>query len=346
MAERTSTCDSQVERETLRVYSYTPRALSFVPQSTFCAKVDRTHDRRRPGAYPLASKIAWPNTERYVKDSLFLPPLPQDLPQLGSRIVATISDIDCDLLQRVWAGTDYRLDVCRATTIHMRHGGEKKTWSFSFHQFVTFYNPFRSSSVPILWSVSGKYESHCSLHHSPAVTHSCCSKTVDTFKSHVLFKTKATSRLTIGLSVWLYIETPHGDNEQILPSVMNTIWGLGWAHSGDCFLSVVKTRSKNPSPCMEYIALLVCSHMPAFGPHPELLHRKLDDCFPGAKFFEEITVHHIVKKHWSLHDIQNSLPFSRKSKTVRPRQFTFLYSRECSWPPQPGWIPLTLRKMV
>jgi len=161
MAEGTSTCDSQGERETFQVYSYTPQALSFVPQSTFGPKVDRTHDRRKPGADPLASKIAWPNTKRYVKDSLFLPPLPQDLPQLGRRIVSTTSDIDCDMLQRVWAETDYRLDVWRASTVHMRHGGKKHA-SFFFHLFVTFtilsalchfYNPFRSSSVPILWSV-------------------------------------------------------------------------------------------------------------------------------------------------------------------------------------------------
>jgi hypothetical protein len=126
MAERTSTCDPQVERETLQVYSYTPRAISLICQSEFGPKLDRTHDRRRPGADPLASKITRPNAKRYVKDSLFLPPLPQDLPQLRRRIVAAISDTDCDMLRRVWAETDYRLDVCRVTTVHMRHGEKKK----------------------------------------------------------------------------------------------------------------------------------------------------------------------------------------------------------------------------
>ena len=80
MAERSSTCDPQVERETPQVYSYTSRVLSIVPQSAFGPNLDRTHDRRRPGADPLVSKIAWPNAKRYVKDSIFLPPLPQDLP--------------------------------------------------------------------------------------------------------------------------------------------------------------------------------------------------------------------------------------------------------------------------
>jgi len=137
MAERSSTCAPQVERETLQVYSYKPRALSFLLQSAFGPKLYRTHDRRRPGADPLTSKIAWPNAKRYVKDSLFLPHLPQNLPQLRTRIVTAISGIDCDMLQRVWAETDFQLDVCLVTTVHMKHG-EKKKRSFSFQLFVNF----------------------------------------------------------------------------------------------------------------------------------------------------------------------------------------------------------------
>ncbi|GFG34114.1 hypothetical protein Cfor_05570, partial [Coptotermes formosanus] len=52
----------------------------------------------------------------YVKDSVFLPLLPQDLPELRRRMISAISEIDRDLLQRVWAEMDYRLDVCRVTT--------------------------------------------------------------------------------------------------------------------------------------------------------------------------------------------------------------------------------------
>jgi len=43
--------------------------------------------------------------------AVFLPPLPQDL--LRRRIIAAISEINRDMLQRVWAEMDYRLDVCR-----------------------------------------------------------------------------------------------------------------------------------------------------------------------------------------------------------------------------------------
>jgi hypothetical protein len=173
MVERTTTCDPQVERETLQVYSYTPRVLSFVPQSAFGPKLDRTHDRRRPGADPLASKIAWPNAKRYVKDSPFLLPLPQDLPQLRRRIEAAISDIDVTCYSRF--GWKRIIGLTSAVSLQYIWGMEKKEMEFLFPS-VTFYNPFRSSSVPILWSMSGKYESNCSLHHSPAVMHSCCYK--------------------------------------------------------------------------------------------------------------------------------------------------------------------------
>ena len=74
----------------------------------------------------------------YVKDSVFLQPVPQDLPELGIRIIAAISEIDCDLLQRKWAEMDYRLDVCRVTKGgHQQHlevcKKKKYLGSFSVH---------------------------------------------------------------------------------------------------------------------------------------------------------------------------------------------------------------------
>jgi len=50
-----------------------------------------------------------------VQDSVFLPPVPQDVPVLERRIIAAVSEIDSDMLQRVWAKMDYRLDVCLVT---------------------------------------------------------------------------------------------------------------------------------------------------------------------------------------------------------------------------------------
>jgi hypothetical protein len=51
----------------------------------------------------------------YVKDKVYVPPLPRDLPELRQRIVAAVDTIDVDMLQRVWQELDYRTDVCQVT---------------------------------------------------------------------------------------------------------------------------------------------------------------------------------------------------------------------------------------
>jgi hypothetical protein len=45
--------------------------------------------------------------------AVLLPSGPQELPELLRRIIAAISEINRDMLQRVWAEMDYRRDVCR-----------------------------------------------------------------------------------------------------------------------------------------------------------------------------------------------------------------------------------------
>ncbi|KAJ4445437.1 hypothetical protein ANN_07242 [Periplaneta americana] len=58
-------------------------------------------------------------TVGYVKDFVFVPPLPANLPELRDRIINAIAAIDMDTLHRVW---DYRLDVCRVTRgAHIEH---------------------------------------------------------------------------------------------------------------------------------------------------------------------------------------------------------------------------------
>ncbi|KAJ4428117.1 hypothetical protein ANN_24131 [Periplaneta americana] len=55
----------------------------------------------------------------YVKDSVFVPPLPANLPELRDSIINAIAAIDMDTLHRVW---DYRLDICRVTRgAHIEH---------------------------------------------------------------------------------------------------------------------------------------------------------------------------------------------------------------------------------
>jgi hypothetical protein len=51
----------------------------------------------------------------YVKDHVYVPPMPQDLPQLRQRIVEAVTTVDHGMLQRVWQELDYRIDVCRVT---------------------------------------------------------------------------------------------------------------------------------------------------------------------------------------------------------------------------------------
>jgi hypothetical protein len=51
----------------------------------------------------------------YVKDRVYVPPLPRDLPELRLRILDAVATIDVHMLERVWQELDYRTDVCRVT---------------------------------------------------------------------------------------------------------------------------------------------------------------------------------------------------------------------------------------
>jgi hypothetical protein len=66
-----------------------------------------------PGSPDLTSCDFFP--WGYVKDKVYVPHLPGDLPELRQRIVAAVDTIDVDMLQRVWQEVDYRIDVCSVT---------------------------------------------------------------------------------------------------------------------------------------------------------------------------------------------------------------------------------------
>jgi hypothetical protein len=51
----------------------------------------------------------------YVKDWVFIPPLPCDLADLKARIIATVKNIDAPMLTRVWQELEYCIDVCHVT---------------------------------------------------------------------------------------------------------------------------------------------------------------------------------------------------------------------------------------
>jgi len=51
----------------------------------------------------------------YVKDQVYVPPLPASMPELKVRIRTAIETITVDILQTVWNELDYRVDVCKIT---------------------------------------------------------------------------------------------------------------------------------------------------------------------------------------------------------------------------------------
>jgi len=51
----------------------------------------------------------------YVKDQVYVPPVPASVPELKVRIRTAIETITADMLQAVWNKLDYRVDVCRIT---------------------------------------------------------------------------------------------------------------------------------------------------------------------------------------------------------------------------------------
>ena len=51
----------------------------------------------------------------YVKDQVYVPPLPASIPGLKVRIRTAIKTITTDMLQTVWNEPDYHIDVCRIT---------------------------------------------------------------------------------------------------------------------------------------------------------------------------------------------------------------------------------------
>jgi len=51
----------------------------------------------------------------YIKDRLYMAPMPRDLPQLRQRIMKAVATIDRHMLLCVWQELDHRIDICRVT---------------------------------------------------------------------------------------------------------------------------------------------------------------------------------------------------------------------------------------
>lgn len=58
----------------------------------------------------------------YVKDRVFVPPLPLTLLELRNRITAAVQSVNEATLQKVWSEFDFRIDVCKASRgSHIEH---------------------------------------------------------------------------------------------------------------------------------------------------------------------------------------------------------------------------------
>ena len=58
----------------------------------------------------------------YVKDQVYVLPLPASIPELKVRIRTATETITADMLQTVWNELDYSVDVCRITKgEHIEH---------------------------------------------------------------------------------------------------------------------------------------------------------------------------------------------------------------------------------
>ena len=82
---------------------------------------------RFPGRWiGRAAPIAWPPRSPdltpmdfflwgFVKDRVFVPPLPANVVELRTRITAAVAKVTPEMLRSVWQETDYRWEVCRIT---------------------------------------------------------------------------------------------------------------------------------------------------------------------------------------------------------------------------------------
>ncbi|GFV15796.1 DUF4817 domain-containing protein [Trichonephila clavipes] len=59
---------------------------------------------------------------RFIKDCMYVPPLPADLSDLRYRMEADVARISSDTLKKVWDQLTYRLNQCRVTNgAHIEH---------------------------------------------------------------------------------------------------------------------------------------------------------------------------------------------------------------------------------
>ncbi|PSN46196.1 hypothetical protein C0J52_18533 [Blattella germanica] len=82
-----------------------------------CVKGKESDDQESPDMTPLAFFL-W----GFVKDRVYVPPFPANLPELRDMIREAVVTVTPDMLIKVWDELAYRLDVCRVTNgAHIEH---------------------------------------------------------------------------------------------------------------------------------------------------------------------------------------------------------------------------------
>jgi hypothetical protein len=79
----------------------------------------------------------------FLKDSVYVPPLPSTIQELRGRITHALQAMTADMLHRVWDESDYRVDVCRVTQgAHievLNYGNEKLVLTAYFVLYLYIY---------------------------------------------------------------------------------------------------------------------------------------------------------------------------------------------------------------
>ena len=84
----------------------------------------------------------------FVKDTVFVPPLPANLQDLWNRITAALALVDRDVLTRVWNEMEYRIDVLpKVDTLNICEIYKIKLESFSLYRRKKYHDPLSSLFV-------------------------------------------------------------------------------------------------------------------------------------------------------------------------------------------------------
>jgi hypothetical protein len=94
----------------------------------FLGEVPEHFNTRFPGRWTgKVAPIAWPSRfpdhapldfllRGFVKDRVFVPPLPANVVELRTRITAAVAEVIPEMLRSLWKEIDHRWDVCSITS--------------------------------------------------------------------------------------------------------------------------------------------------------------------------------------------------------------------------------------